>query len=87
MNDDKKQSQRGGERYIGVHKDKKTIFINNLIGGIAWGVGSVIGVTLILGMLGFIFVKTEKIPIVGDFVRIVIEQVEKGQEVTNDLTK
>jgi hypothetical protein len=88
MKDQKKQNamQEGGERYKGVHKNRRTIFVNNLIGGVAWGVGSVLGATIVVGLLGLIFIKTEKIPIVGDFVRIVIEQVEKGQEVTNDFT-
>lgn len=73
------------EKYKKIYRDKRTIMVNNLLGGIAWGVGSVIGATLIVGSIGFILVKAEKIPLVGDFVEVVLEQVRNGREISQNI--
>jgi len=67
------------DRYQAVElKSRKQIIIDNLIGGIAWGLGTVIGATFIVGILGIIIVNTKKIPLVGDLVKVVTEQVQNG---------
>lgn len=48
-------------------KVKQTI-VNNFIGGIAWGVGVSVGLSLIIPIFGIIFSKINLIPVVGDFV-------------------
>lgn len=46
----------------------KQMIVNNFIGGIAWGVGVSIGLSLIIPIMGIIFSKINLIPVVGDFV-------------------
>lgn len=36
---------------------KKDIIINHFLGGVAWGVGTVIGATVIVGVVGYILTK------------------------------
>lgn len=59
---------------------KRDIFFNNFLAGIAWGLGSVLGATVIVGLLGILVVRTQKVPIIGDVVQVIVEQVEKGAE-------
>ncbi|MEK9176325.1 MAG: DUF5665 domain-containing protein [Patescibacteria group bacterium] len=61
-----------GEKYDNVLKSKKQIFANNLIGGLAWGIGVTIGLTLLITLLGFIASRIDFVPIVGSFVANVI---------------
>lgn len=66
-------------------KSKKRIIINNFIGGIAWGVGSVIGATIIIGSISYIFVKTQRIPIIGDLMKNVVLELEEAKSETKDV--
>lgn len=42
---------------IPAHHKKKDILINHFLGGVAWGVGTVIGATVIVGFVGYILNK------------------------------
>lgn len=62
-----------------VHlKSKKHIVIDNFLGGISWGVGSVIGATIIVGIVGILIVRTSTIPLIGDVVKVVISEIQIG---------
>lgn len=58
-----------------VNRNKKEIFINNFIGGIAWAIGATIGIALIFAALTFIVTRVNLVPIVGQFVTDVIKEV------------
>lgn len=58
---------------------KKDIFIGNFIGGLAWGVGSVLGATIVVGTLVWTLKSINWVPVIGDFTSRVIDQVEKDQ--------
>ena len=58
-----------------IYKNKKQIFINNLIGGLAWAIGATVGLTIILAIASFIFKNVTLIPFVGEFISSVIEDV------------
>lgn len=62
-------------------KTKRRIFVDNLIGGMAWGVGSIIGATIIIGALGLIVTRSRSIPLVGDVVQIIIDEINQGRNV------
>jgi hypothetical protein len=68
-------------------KNRKSIIIDNFIGGISWGLGSVIGATIIVGILGLIIVNTKRVPIIGDAVKVIVDQVENGIKEVKDGTK
>lgn len=51
-----------------IHKNRKEIIINNFIGGVAWGLGATVGLSIVIAILGIILSKINLIPIVGEFV-------------------
>lgn len=59
-------------------KSKKSIVIDNFLGGIAWGFGTVIGATIIVGILGLLIVRTSSIPLIGDVVKIISTEIQLG---------
>lgn len=58
-----------------IYKDRKAIFINNFLGGIAWGLGATFGVTIILSILVFVLSKINLVPVVGSFASQVVNYV------------
>ena len=56
------------DKHDHVHKSVKRIFLNNFIGGIAWGLGATVGAAVLLAILGFILSKVNLVPVVGTFV-------------------
>ncbi len=65
------------EKYENVTKSKKRIFINNFIGGIAWGIGATIGASVLLAVLAFLLGTLDVVPVVGNFVSQVSLFVEQ----------
>lgn len=59
---------------------KGTVVINSFIGGIAWGIGSVVGATFIIVIIGLWISRAESIPFLGDITERVLEQIDEGQE-------
>ena len=58
-----------------IYRGRKQIVTNNFLGGIAWGVGVTIGLTLFFGVLAFVSSHINFVPIVGDFVSGVINYI------------
>lgn len=56
------------EKFEGVKRSLKDIAINNFVGGIMWGLGATIGLSLLLAIIGFVVGQIDWIPIIGDFV-------------------
>ncbi len=63
------------DKHEHVHSKWHTIFVNNFIGGIAWGLGATVGLSIVVAILGFILSKTNLIPFVGTFVAEVMQFV------------
>ena len=66
------------QNYEQVHLGKKKVFFNNLLGGIAWGIGATLGASIILYILGFVISKLDFVPVIGDFVLRISEFVEQN---------
>jgi len=64
-----------GEKHENIYKTKKVIFANNFVGGIAWGMGVTIGLTVFFAVLAFIGKNIDFVPVVGDFVASVINYI------------
>ncbi len=56
------------DKYDHVNHSKKTIFSNNFIGGIAWGLGATLGLAIFFAIIAFIGSHINFVPIVGNFV-------------------
>ena len=74
------------EKYEQVKRSKKEIFLNNIIGGIAWGIGVTIGLTLLIALLGFLANQINLVPVVGGFISEVIKFIiSKNSNITSML--
>jgi ABC-type enterochelin transport system permease subunit len=67
-------AQRHEQAQQGIGK----IFKNNLLGGIAWGLGATIGVSIILAIAGLILKQVNLIPVVGNFVTNVVKFISEN---------
>jgi len=56
------------EEVVHGHKSMFQIFITNFVGGIAWGLGASVGVSILVALSGFLLTKINLIPIIGDFI-------------------
>ena len=56
------------EKHEHIHKTKVEIFLNNFLGGIAWGLGATVGVSIFFAIFAFILNKVNLIPVIGGFV-------------------
>lgn len=83
---DSKKTNKSHLRSLRVHlRSRRRIFFDNLLGGIAWGVGSVIGATIIIGLLSLIFVRMNKIPLIGDLVGKFASEINEAEEETKNV--
>lgn len=68
------------DKFEHITHRKKTIFINNFVGGIAWGLGATVGLAVVLTILTVVVRWIDVVPVVGDFVARVTEFVEKSRD-------
>lgn len=60
------------EPYEKIHRNRKQIFIDNFMGGVAWGLGATVGLGIVFAILGFVLGKLNFIPFVGAFVSDIV---------------
>lgn len=63
------------EKHLHVNRTKRHIFTSNFIGGLAWGLGVTVGLTVFLALLAFIANKIDFVPVIGDFTSEVINYI------------
>lgn len=66
---------------------KKRIFLNNFLGGIAWGLGATIGVTIIVALISYLIRKINLVPFLGDIATQVTAIVLQNLQSTPYLLK
>ena len=69
------------DKYQHAEHNARRIIKNNFLGGVAWGIGATIGVSLLFTILGLILsARLDFIPIVGtfasDITRFVLENLQ-----------
>jgi hypothetical protein len=74
----------GKDRYDHVKESKKEIFFNNVIGGVAWGIGATVGAAIILTAAGILLSKVNTIPLVGNYVENVLLYISENQNTAID---
>ena len=51
------------------------IITNNFIGGISWGIGATIGLSVVLFLVGYIAKEINLVPVVGSFASQVLNYI------------
>lgn len=59
-----------------IYKKKRHIMLDNFLGGIAWGLGTVVGISIIAVVAGFLISKIDLIPIIGDWLANVLHYTQ-----------
>ena len=54
-------------KYEQIERPLRQIFVNNFTGGIAWGLGATVGVSIIVAILGIVLKKIDIVPLFGNF--------------------
>lgn len=63
-----------------IYKSRKQLLIDNILAGIAWGVGTVIGATVVIGIIGFTISQLKTVPFLGDVVKVVVNEITQYQD-------
>ncbi len=68
----------GSEKGIEIKANLGKMIMNSFFSGLAWGLGTVIGATVIVALLVFIASKLNTAPIVGDYISEIIKQIQNA---------
>lgn len=77
----RKELQRlNRHRYIRMHNSAPRLIWFNLLRGMAFGLGSVLGASVILSLFAWSVSQIEFLPIIGDWASEVLRQIEGTRE-------
>lgn len=65
------------EPHSNLYRRRSVIMLNNFLGGISWGVGSVIGATLVVSLLAFLLARSTELPWIGQILESVMQEIEE----------
>lgn len=60
------------QNYEKVTLSRRQIIVNNFLGGISWGLGTTIGLSIFLVVTGIVLSRINLIPIIGDWLSQII---------------
>lgn len=61
-----------------MFRSKRELMLANLLGGMAWGVGSVLGATLIVAILLYSLNALGGLPLIGDYFTELVDKISQG---------
>ena len=59
-----------------TNSSKGKILLNNFLGGIAWGMGTIVGISLLAVILGYVGKNVNLIPYIGDFIAEILKYLQ-----------
>lgn len=62
--------------YEAVTISTKKIIVNNLVGGIAWGFGTVVGATIVVGIIAWALSQLGFLPLIGETLATLQDTIE-----------
>lgn len=62
--------------YTRVHISTWKVILNNFLGGLAWGFGTVLGATLVVALVVIALTRLGGIPLIGDFLSNILETIQ-----------
>lgn len=71
-----KEEKKPGTIYKNVERSFGRMIIYNFFGGIAWGLGVLIGTTIIFALIAYFVTKIDFVPIFGEYAARVIENAQ-----------
>ncbi len=60
-----------------VTMSRKDILINNFLGGIFWSLGTLVGATIILGIVGYFLSRVDFVPLISNWTSSILETTMK----------
>lgn len=64
--------------YERVNQTFRAILVNNFLGGIAWGLGATVGLSILVAILTLVLKHVNLVPIVGRFLSEVLDFMAKN---------
>jgi hypothetical protein len=64
------------QRYFRIESSLRQVALWTLVRGLAWGLGSVLGATILLSILIRTLSSIDFIPVLGDWAQQIIQQIE-----------
>lgn len=88
MPEEEKEGSIGGEQidvtagrgHSRVHISTGRIVFNNFLGGLAWGFGTVLGATVVVGLVVILLSKLNSVPIIGNFFSSILQAIQQGSK-------
>lgn len=71
-----KDDKKPGTLYKNVERSFGRMILYNFFGGIVWGLGVLIGTTIIFALIAYFVTKVDFVPIFGEFAARVIENAQ-----------
>jgi len=72
-------AQLNSHRFIRLHNSLPKLIGFNLVRGLAFGLGTVLGATILVSVLALFLAKIDFIPIIGDWAAEIAVQMNAGQ--------
>jgi len=65
-----------GKGHTKIHISTWKVILNNFLGGLAWGFGTVLGATLVVALMIIALTQLDGVPILGDFFTGLLETIQ-----------
>lgn len=65
---------------VNTNMKKRSIIVNNFLGGLAWGLGSVIGATVIVAILIGLLRSVNFIPGLGNLTSQIMQNIDNSKD-------
>lgn len=63
-----------------IYRSLPQLLMANFLSGVAWGLGSVIGATLVVAIIGMLIARSSQIPLLGKLVEITMVEIQQAQQ-------
>lgn len=73
------EETKSGEKFKNIHRSLGKMLYYNFLGGIAWGLGVLIGTSIIFALIAFFISKIDFVPILGQILADVIKASQTNQ--------
>lgn len=69
------EEKQPGESYKNIFRSLRKMLFYNFLGGIAWSLGTLVGLGIIVAIIGYIISQINLVPIIGSWVAEILKEV------------